>query len=89
MASAGIQVCTGRKWNAEKSLEVAESRLRQRALVGSVATRHAGFGYFPATRDNNTQGKEQQHLVQEEVWGRRRGSTSQQDGGDGTARSLD
>lgn len=36
-ASAGIQVCTGWDWSAETALEVAESRLRQRVLVGSIA----------------------------------------------------
>lgn len=36
-ALAGIQVCTGRDWSAKTALEVAESRLRQRALVGSIA----------------------------------------------------
>lgn len=34
MVSAGIQVRTGWKWKAEKALEVAESRLRQKALLG-------------------------------------------------------
>lgn len=67
-ASAGVQVQTGRKWSVEKSLEVAESRTRQKGLVGSVATGHTGIGYFPVTRINNIQGKERKHLVQEEVW---------------------
>lgn len=67
VASAGIQVKTGRKWSAGKALEVAESRLRQKALVGSIATGHAGIGYFPTTRVENPKGKERQHLIQEEV----------------------
>lgn len=58
---------TGRKWSADKALEVAESQLMQKALVGNVATEHAGLGYFSATKTNNVQGKEWQHLVQEEV----------------------
>ena len=67
VASAGIQVQTGRKWNAGKALDVAESRLRQKALVGSIATGRAGIGYFPSTRVDKAQGKERQHLIQEEV----------------------
>ncbi len=38
VASAGIVVRTGRKWRAQHGLEAAESRLRHRALVGTVAT---------------------------------------------------
>lgn len=67
VASAGIQVQTGRKWNAGMALDVAESRLRQKALVGSVASGRAGIGFFPSTRVDNAQGKERQHLIQEEV----------------------
>lgn len=67
VASAGIQVRTGRKWRADKALEVAESRLRQKALVGSIALGRAGVGYFPATRADKAQGKERQRLIQEEV----------------------
>ncbi|XDV13785.1 hypothetical protein PO909_002121 [Leuciscus waleckii] len=67
VAAAGIQVRTGRKWSAGKSLEVAESRLRQKALVGPIATGRAGFGYFPVTRVDNAQGKERrgslEHLL--------------------------
>ncbi len=67
VASAGIQVRTGRKWKADKALEVAESRLRQKALLGLIATGRAGIGYHPATRVDKARGKERQHLVQEEV----------------------
>lgn len=38
MSSAKIEVETGRKWKAEKAVEVAESPLRQKALVGAAAT---------------------------------------------------
>lgn len=38
---------TGRKWKASKAVEVAESRLRQKALVGDcgISIRRAGLGY--------------------------------------------
>lgn len=66
MASADIQVQTGRKWNA--ALDVAESRLSQKALVASIATERAIIGCFTSTRVDNVLGKECQHLIQEEVW---------------------
>eukprot|EP00066_Takifugu_rubripes_P027132 XP_011616398.1 PREDICTED: uncharacterized protein LOC105418502 [Takifugu rubripes] len=50
VSSAGIEVKTGRKWKVEKAVEVAESRLRQKALVGAVATGRTGLGYFPNTQ---------------------------------------
>lgn len=65
--SADIQVQTGRKWRADKALEVAESQLRQKVLVGSIVAGCMGIGYFPANRVAKAKGKERQHLVQEEV----------------------
>lgn len=38
VSSARIEVRTGRKWKAGKAVEVAESHMRQKAMVGSVAT---------------------------------------------------
>ncbi|KAK0146517.1 hypothetical protein N1851_014151 [Merluccius polli] len=64
VSSAGIEVRTGRKWKAGKLLE---SRLRQKALVGTMATGRAGFGYFPKTLVSQAHGKERHHLLQEEV----------------------
>ncbi|KAL3976498.1 mitochondrial import inner membrane translocase subunit TIM8 [Sarotherodon galilaeus] len=67
VASAGIEVRTGRKWKAEKAVEVAESRLRQKTLVGVLATGGAGLGYFPKAQVSRAQGKERHQLLQEEV----------------------
>ncbi|XP_061920230.1 uncharacterized protein LOC133660667 [Entelurus aequoreus] len=67
VSSAGIEVRTGRKWKAEKAVEVAESRLRQKALVGAIATGRAGLGYFPKTQVGQARGKDRRHLLQEEV----------------------
>lgn len=47
VATAGNVVRTGRKWRAQESLEVAESRLRHRALVGMVVTGVLGWEPFP------------------------------------------
>lgn len=44
VTSAGIMVRTGRKLRAQESLKIAESHLRHRALVGTVATGQAGSG---------------------------------------------
>ncbi len=67
VSSAGIEVRTGRKWKVEKAVEVAESCLRQKALVGTLATGRAGLGYFPKTQVGKAKGKERHHLLQEEV----------------------
>ena len=67
VSAAGVEVRTGRKWSATKELQVAEERLRQRALVGTVAKGRAGLGFFPSTRYDKTRGKERHHLLQEEV----------------------
>lgn len=58
VSAAGIKVRTGRKWKAGEALEVVESRLRQRELVGNVARGRAGLGYFPRAQINKTRGKE-------------------------------
>ncbi|KAL0167254.1 hypothetical protein M9458_039098, partial [Cirrhinus mrigala] len=67
VSSASIEVRTGRKWNAGKAVKLAESRLRQKALVGTVATGRAGLGYFPKTLISQARGKERHQLLQEEV----------------------
>ncbi|XP_061571176.1 uncharacterized protein LOC133424524 [Cololabis saira] len=67
VASAGIVVRTGRKWRAQEGLEVAESRLRHRALVGTVATGRAGLGAIPQPRYEKVRGKDKRQLVLKEV----------------------
>ncbi|XP_075893028.1 uncharacterized protein LOC142895694, partial [Nelusetta ayraudi] len=67
VSSAGIEVGTGRKWKAAKAVEVAESRLRQKALVGVVAIGRAGLGYFPKTEVSQAQGRDRHQLLKEEV----------------------
>ncbi|XP_023810165.1 uncharacterized protein LOC105353972 [Oryzias latipes] len=67
VSAAGIEVRTGRKWKAGKAVEEAESRLRQKALVGTVAIGRAGLGYLPKTVVSQAHGKERHRLLQEEV----------------------
>lgn len=63
----GIEVRTGRKWRAKEAVDQAESWLRHRELVGSVATRRVGQGSIPMTCYNKLKGKEKRDLVQKEV----------------------
>ena len=67
VAAAGIESKTGKKWNARKELEVAEERIRHRALVGIVAKGRAGLGYFSSPQINKATGKDKRDLILEEV----------------------
>ncbi|KAK1786602.1 hypothetical protein P4O66_003040 [Electrophorus voltai] len=58
---------TGRKWQAEKEVQVAESRVRQKALVGSLVMGRAGLVYFPKPQISKAQGKERHYQFQEEI----------------------
>ena len=49
VAAGGIEIRTGRKWSAKNEVGNAEERLRQKALVGTVAIGRAGLDYFPST----------------------------------------
>ena len=67
VAAAGIQIRSGRKWSAKRELQVAEERLRHKAILGLIAKGRAGLGFFPSTHTNSTKGKERRQLIQEEV----------------------
>ena len=45
VATTSIKVRKGRRWNASLELEIAEERLRPKALVGRVAEDRTGLGY--------------------------------------------
>ena len=45
VATACIEVRTGRKWNASLELEIAEERLRHKTLDGTVAVGRTGLDY--------------------------------------------
>ncbi|KAJ8002289.1 hypothetical protein DPEC_G00178340 [Dallia pectoralis] len=64
VSQAGIEVRTGRR--AAEEVEVAESRLRNRELVGAVAHGRAGLGSSTTSRYNKAQGKDRRSLVQQE-----------------------
>lgn len=46
---AGNEERTGSKWKAQDAVDQAESRLWQRALVGTVASGRAGLSRFTTT----------------------------------------
>lgn len=64
---AGVTVRNGRKWSAQEELDRAESRLRHRAMVGTVAMGRAGLGAMPQPHYNRAQGRERRQLVLKEV----------------------
>ena len=47
VAAARIQIRSGWKWSAKRELQVAEERLRHKAILGSIAKGRAGLGFFP------------------------------------------
>ncbi|XP_041848076.1 uncharacterized protein LOC121644290 [Melanotaenia boesemani] len=66
-AQAGIDLRKGCKWRASKAVGVAESRLRQRVLVGTVAQGRAALGSSRTPHYGRAQGKERRALILEEV----------------------
>ncbi|XP_061747756.1 uncharacterized protein LOC133545995, partial [Nerophis ophidion] len=67
VAQAWIEVRTGRKWKAVEAVDVAEARLRQKVLVGTVAQGRSGLGSRRTPRYDKAQGKEKRSLILEEV----------------------
>ncbi|XP_036071215.1 uncharacterized protein LOC112142521 [Oryzias melastigma] len=67
VSQAGIKVRTGRKWKAAEAVDVAESRLRHRELVGAVTHGRAGLGYAPACHRKEAQRKDKRSLIQKEL----------------------
>ncbi|RXN12199.1 reverse transcriptase [Labeo rohita] len=67
VSGAGIVVRTGRKWRTAEAVQQAETRLKHKAILGSVAQGRAGLGSLTATRYNLASGRERQRLVEEEV----------------------
>ena len=48
--SAQPAIITGWKWNVKHAVETAESSLKMKEVIGSVATGRAGFGLHPQRR---------------------------------------
>ncbi len=64
MSGAGIVVRTGRTAEAGQQ---AETWLKHKSILGTVAQGRAGLGSIRATQYDSASGKERQRLVQEEV----------------------
>ena len=58
VAATGIKIQTGRKWSAKKELWKVEERLRQKALVRTVAIGQVGLGYFLSIQIHKLKGKQ-------------------------------
>lgn len=67
VSGAGIVVRTGRKRRAADAVQQAETRLKRKAILGTVAQGRAGLGSSTATRYDCASGRERQKLVQDEV----------------------
>ena len=67
VTGAEVEVYTGGKWKAAKEVKVAEERLREKEILGAVATGRAGLGFFPTIRVDKALGKERHQLLQSEI----------------------
>ncbi|XP_076844394.1 uncharacterized protein LOC143489330 [Brachyhypopomus gauderio] len=67
VATAGIQVKTGRKWKAQEAVDRAEAKLQHNILVGNTAVGRAGLGCFPKPRYDKARGREKRQMVQNEI----------------------
>lgn len=67
LAGAGIDVRTGWKCRATETVQQAESRLKHKVLLGSVAQIRAGLGSQTSTQYNTASGKERRKLVHASV----------------------
>ncbi|XP_062872774.1 uncharacterized protein LOC134334411 [Trichomycterus rosablanca] len=67
VATAGIQVKTGRKWKAHEAIDRAEARLQHNILVGNTAVGRAGLGSFSKPRYDKAGRMERRQMVQDEI----------------------
>lgn len=64
---AGIEVRTGRKWDARKAVSEAESRLQHQDIVGTVAQGRLGLGCVTRASWRTSTAEERSKMVQQEV----------------------
>ena len=65
--SAQPAIITARKWNAEYAVETAESSLKMKEVIGSVATGKAGCGLHPQRWWSKETTKNKRRMVLEEI----------------------
>ncbi|VDI00806.1 Hypothetical predicted protein [Mytilus galloprovincialis] len=68
--TAGVQVRIGRKWSASKAVSEAESRLRHKDIIGTVAVGRQGLGTSKSCYWKNANTQERRGLVQREIQSR-------------------
>ena len=67
MKSAQPAIITGRKWNMKHAVETAESSLKMKEVISSVATGRAGFGLHPQRWWSKEITKNKRRMVSEEI----------------------
>ena len=67
VSGEGIEIHIGRKRSTARELKVAEERLQQKAMFGTVARGTRGLGYYSSPRIDNARGKERRALLQKKV----------------------
>ena len=65
--SAQPAIITGRKWNAKHVVETAESSLKMKEVIGSVATGRDGFGLHPQKWWSKETTKNKWRMISEEI----------------------
>ena len=65
--SAQPAIITGRKWNAKHAVETAESSLKMKEVIGSVATGRARFSLHPQRWWSKETTKNKRRMVSEEI----------------------
>ena len=67
VSGAGIETRTGRKWKVVQELKTAESRLRIKTIIGTIADGKKGLGYEKGPNLSKVCGKERRALLLKEV----------------------
>ena len=65
--SAQPAIITGRKWDAKYAVETAESPLKMKEVIGSVATERAGLGLHPQRWWSKETTMNKRRMVSEEI----------------------
>ena len=66
-SGAGVEVITGHKWQATQVVKEAETRLKQKEIVGSVATGRLGLGCITRSSCKLSNTAERRKLVQQKM----------------------
>ena len=67
VSGAGIKLRSGRKWQVEEAVNLAEERLRQSDIIGTVTHGRLGLGCITRSRFSSASKQRKRELVQDEV----------------------